>query len=433
MLVAVVLVMLATMSWTAPPAAAQRPAEGGALMIVMDASGSMRASDGTGRTKLDGAKAALRAAVSGLPDGAVAGLLVYGHRTPSDEAARAAGCRDTEVVVPPAPLDRGRMTAAIDGFAASGYTPIGQALQEAAAALPSSGPRTVLLVSDGVDTCAPPDPCTVTGQLRGTGVELRVETVGFQVDPGARQQLECIARAGGGQYSDAADSGTLAKRLVDISGRAARSYQQQGARVTGGASHQDAPLLAPGTYSDTAVAKEQLWYAVDLAAGQELTARSTLVINDGDFGGIGALYEVQMVGPDLEDLCCDDERAYKVNIGVGAPERTVNLSARTGVVGAEGGNAAEPGRYYVRLTTNGEGNAEYPVEIDLAVTGAAPATASAVAPPLPPPPPVAVAAADGRPGPAWIGVIGVLGALVAGLTIAVIVLLRRARSGIHER
>ena len=167
-LVAAVLAMLGTMSWVAPPAVAQQ-SERGALMVVMDGSGSMLAGDGTGRSKLDGAKAALRAVVAGLPDGAVTGL-------------------------------------------------------------------------------------------------------------------------------------------VDIAGRAARSYQQQGSKITGGAAHQDAPVLAPGTYSDTILAKEQLWYAVDLAVGQELTATSTLVVDDKDFGGAGSLYEVQLVGPDLDDLCCSRTR-----------------------------------------------------------------------------------------------------------------------------
>jgi len=333
-LVAAVLALLGAVSWVAAPPAVAQQAEGGALMIVMDASGSMRGDDGTGHSKLDGAKAALKQAVAGLPDGAIAGLLVYGARTPNTESARAAGCQDAEVVVPPAPVDRDRMTAAIDGFAASGFTPIGRALQDATTALPSSGPRTVLLVSDGLDTCAPPDPCAVAGQLAKAGVELRVETVGFQVDNDARAQLECIARAGGGQYSDAADPDALAKRLVDVASRAARSYQSQGSKVAGGASYQDAPVLRPGTYTDTVLAKEQSWYAVDLQEGQELTARSTLVINDGKFGGIGALYEVQIVDPDLADVCCGHGRGYEVNIGVGGATRTVSVSANSDVVGA---------------------------------------------------------------------------------------------------
>jgi len=47
----------------------------------------------------------------------------------------------------------------------------------------------------------------------------------------------------------------------------------------------------------------------------------------------------------------------------------------------DGSIAEEPGRYYVRVTTKGEGAAEYPVEVDLAVTGAAPPSAVAAAPP----------------------------------------------------
>lgn len=442
-LVAAVLAMLGATSGVAAPPAAAKPAAvqqggGGALMIVMDASGSMRADDGTGRSKLDGAKAALRQAVAGLPDGAVAGLLVYGAHTPNTEAARAAGCQDTEVVVPPAPLDRGRMTAAIDGFAASGFTPIGRALQDATAALPTSGPRTVLLVSDGVDTCAPPDPCTVAGQLAKAGVELRLETVGFQVDPGARAQLECIARAGGGQYSDAADSGALAQRLVDVASRAARSYTSRGSPVKGGASYQDAPLLVPGTYSDTALAKEQSWYAVDLAAGQELTARSTLVIDDGDFGGIGALYEVQIVDPDLTNVCCAVGRGYQVNVGTGAATRAVSVSATSGVVGAIGNTAQKAGRYFVRITTDGHGAREYPIELDLSVADASTAPSSAAAAPPTAAPPTAAPLTDaaGGDGPATstlLGVIGALSALVLGLVVAVVLLLRRDRARARGR
>jgi hypothetical protein len=157
----------------------------------------------------------------------------------------------------------------------------------------------------------------VAAALTKAGLELRVETVGFQVDNDARAQLECIARAGGGQYSDAADPDALAKRLVDVASRAARSYRSQGSKVAGGASYQDAPLLNPRDLHRPGLAKEQSWYAVELQEGQELTARSTLVIDDGTSGGIGALYEVQIVDPDLADVCCDHGRGYEVNIGVG--------------------------------------------------------------------------------------------------------------------
>jgi Ca-activated chloride channel family protein len=58
--------------------------------------------------------------------------------------------------------------------AARVVTPIGESLRQAAAALPADGPRAIGLVSDGIDTCAPPEPCDVAGELAGAGVELAV-------------------------------------------------------------------------------------------------------------------------------------------------------------------------------------------------------------------------------------------------------------------
>ena len=119
----------------------------------------------------------------------------YGHRTSKND--RAAGCQDTELVVPVAPLDRPRMLGAIASYRASGFTPIGLSLQQAAADLPPEGPRTIVLVTDGEDTCGPPDPCQVARDLSASGVAVRIETVGFYLKDNrlAEQQLQCIASA----------------------------------------------------------------------------------------------------------------------------------------------------------------------------------------------------------------------------------------------
>lgn len=449
------LVLVASLHAAPRPALAQRGDEPpAALMLVMDSSGSMNGAVGRGGgTKLAAAKDALRAVVSELPDGVPTGLTVYGHRRPND-APRARGCRDVEVVVPVAPLNRKRMTAAIQRYDASGYTPIGASLRRAADALPAAGARTIVLVSDGVDTCAPPAPCDVARRLVRQGIELTVETIGFQVDRRARRQLQCIAKVTGGQYRDADDAGSLANELVAVTARAVRDYETAGRRVEGGASYQEAPVLEAGTYSDTILAQEQLWYAVELAEGQALHAASTLVIGEGDFGGIGALYEIQLVGPLLEEMCCEKERGYEVNIGVAgnSGQRTVSIAARSEVVGAEGSNAEEAGTYYVRLTADGDGSGEYPVELTVDVVGGqapqptpsptAPATdqqATATATPTPSPTPTPVATATGQqdlptpiaaPGEEdsdalLIAVIALLALLVLALGAAVVVLWRR--------
>ncbi|MDX1691378.1 MAG: VWA domain-containing protein, partial [Acidimicrobiia bacterium] len=192
---------LATAFVGVPAAAPQEEGVRPGILLVLDGSGSMNALDESGRSLLDGAKDSLLRLVDVLPEGGVdVGLRVYGHRTSNDDPVR--GCADSELVVPVGPLDTGAMRRAIEGVRASGYTPIGLSLTEAAGDLAGRDAATVILVSDGEDTCAPPDPCEVAGQLADAGIT--VNTVGFYLEDGspARGQLECIAGASGGTYTD---------------------------------------------------------------------------------------------------------------------------------------------------------------------------------------------------------------------------------------
>lgn len=116
-------------------------------VIVLDASGSMK-QDAPG-PRIDAAKNAIHTLVSGLPDDAALGLIAYGTATGSSDAEKVAGCRDIKTVVPLGPLDRNAFAAGIDGLSASGYTPILSALQQAAAALPADGERTIILSPTG--------------------------------------------------------------------------------------------------------------------------------------------------------------------------------------------------------------------------------------------------------------------------------------------
>ncbi len=183
-----------------PSAVAPAQTEAASVLLIMDASGSMNRVDDSGTPLIDGAKDALREIVHRLPPDANVGLRVYGHRTSNDDPV--AGCVDTELVVPVGPIDREALNAAIDSFDASGFTPIGLSLQEAASDLPESGARTIILVSDGVDTCAPPDPCDVAQQLATEGFVTQIHTVGFFLnDQAAANQLQCIADAGNGTFT----------------------------------------------------------------------------------------------------------------------------------------------------------------------------------------------------------------------------------------
>ena len=193
----------------------QDPPEG-AMLIILDASGSMNNLDENGVPFIDKAKDAVLELVDALPDGMNVGLRVYGHREPNTDAVR--GCQDTELVAPVAPLDRTAIREALEVIKASGFTPIGLSLQEAVTDLPETGTRSIVLISDGEDTCAPPDPCDVAGELYGDLLDVRIESVGFLIDGGsaAEQQLRCIAEATGGRYTAVGNASELVARLGEV-------------------------------------------------------------------------------------------------------------------------------------------------------------------------------------------------------------------------
>jgi hypothetical protein len=193
----------------------QEPPEG-AMLIILDASGSMNDLDENGVPFIDKAKDAVLELVDALPDGMNVGLRVYGHREPNTDSVR--GCQDTELVAPVAPLDRVAIRDAVAGIEASGFTPIGLSLQKAVTDLPETGTRSIVLISDGEDTCAPPDPCEVAEELYGDLFDVRIESVGFLIDTGsaAEQQLRCIAEVTGGQYTAVGNASELVARLGEV-------------------------------------------------------------------------------------------------------------------------------------------------------------------------------------------------------------------------
>ncbi|WP_277830095.1 vWA domain-containing protein [Speluncibacter jeojiensis] len=235
-------------------------------MLILDASGSMQRPDPAG-TMMTAAKNAVRSFVASAPAEARVGLSAYGTGTGNADAEKSAGCRDTKVLHPPTTLDRAALTRSVEGIEARGWTPMGAALRQAAEALPGSGPRSIVLVSDGEDTCAPPEPCEVARELKQQGVDLVLHTIGFAVDAAARTQLSCMAQATGGTYTDAADGRALARTLPRVSAAALRNYTATGRPVAGTPTHRGAPVIGTGQYLDTIGPKETRYYAVTVPAG----------------------------------------------------------------------------------------------------------------------------------------------------------------------
>lgn len=191
------------------PAAASTTIE-----FILDASGSMNAKLADGQTRFDAARAAMTAMIDGLPETTSIGLRVYGHQSKTSER----NCQDTELVSPfgRAPDRAPAIRGAIAKLKALGYTPISLSLQRAAEDLANEpGPgRTIIIVSDGRETCAS-DPCAVAQALARANVSLVVHTVGFGVDDAARRQLQCIASVARGSYFNANSMAELTGRLSE--------------------------------------------------------------------------------------------------------------------------------------------------------------------------------------------------------------------------
>lgn len=262
-------------------------------MVILDASGSMLADDAGGQTRMDAAKAATSKFAGTVSEDSSVGLMVYGTEVGNSPEEREAGCQDIKTLLPVSAGNAGKISGEVDKVQASGHTPMGPALRQAADELPNEGPRSIVLVSDGEDTCAPPPVCEVAKELKQQGIDLVINTVGFLVDPAARAELQCIAEAGGGQYLDAQDSDSLAESMKTLATRTARTAQSTAAEIQGGDSPTSATQVPADVETFSTKLREKVpeeersinnlegdgaeYFSVPYAAGERLTVSAATV------------------------------------------------------------------------------------------------------------------------------------------------------------
>jgi len=175
------------------------------LVLILDASGSMWGQVG-GENKIVIARRVLGELIDELPEGAEVGLVAYGHRRKGD-------CSDIETLASIGPLDRVALKATVDGLQPTGKTPITASIKAALEVVEQHGePATVILLSDGLETCGG-DPCETVRLARESGAELVLHVVGFDVEGEDLSQLQCVAQAGGGLFLGAKDAGELSAAL----------------------------------------------------------------------------------------------------------------------------------------------------------------------------------------------------------------------------
>jgi Mg-chelatase subunit ChlD len=248
------------------------------LDVIIDVSNSMWGQI-NGHAKVELAREALQEAMSDLPPTVAVGLRAYGHRVSVED--KEAGCADTEQLLPPRPGNGATIVDIVNELVPRGQTPIARSLQEAAADLrEAGGTGTILLVSDGVESCGG-DPVAVASEFRASGLNVVLHTVGLGVTAEEAETLTALASAGGGTFFNAP---TASELLVGIN-TAVRStsefilqrdplnqFPRNVLRVRGGDSASESEVLELGTYSFVDhLFREQRYFAVPGQPGEMIT------------------------------------------------------------------------------------------------------------------------------------------------------------------
>ncbi len=184
-----------------PAIAADQPND---LILILDASNSMWGQI-DGENKIVIARRAVGELIDGLPEDSRAGLVAYGHRREGD-------CEDIETLQEVAPLDKSALKTTINGVMPKGKTPITASLETAFGLIGDQPSTSVILISDGLETCAK-DPCSAVRAAKESGLPFVLHVVGFDVAGEDTTELECAAQAGGGIFLGVEDAEQLSEAL----------------------------------------------------------------------------------------------------------------------------------------------------------------------------------------------------------------------------
>jgi|GEM_PF-695537 len=233
------------------------------VLVILDASGSMWQKLGD-RFRIEIAREALVNLVSEtIPAGTPFALRAFGQK-------EARSCR-TDLEIPLAPLNSAAAVSTINAVEPQelSKTPIAASLTKVGEDLGGvTGERVVVLVTDGEETCDG-DPEAAIRQLAASGIDVRVNIVGFAIDEYALQKtFERWAQLGNGTYLDAQN----ADDLQDAIGHAVNSpFEVLG---TGG------DIVATGTANSGAVSLPVGDYKVRLRSSTGVGNTATIVVDE---------------------------------------------------------------------------------------------------------------------------------------------------------
>ncbi|GAA0398622.1 VWA domain-containing protein [Streptomyces luteireticuli] len=267
--------------------------------LVLDVSGSMRARDIDGQSRMAAAKQAFGEVIDATPEGVRLGIRTLGAHYPGDD--KTIGCRDSKQEYPVGKVDHTEAKAAVATLQPTGWTPIGYALRGADQDLGTDGgTRRIVLITDGEDSCGQPDPCDVARELAAKGTHLTIDTLGLAHDDKTREQLSCIAEATGGTYTTVRHTKELSGRIKQLVRRSDTPVDEAPRPTKGADQCSTAPEIGAGVWTDRETFGEHRWYRVKVKPGQELRAAASVGADrqvDRDYGVL-----VRAVGENGQEL-----------------------------------------------------------------------------------------------------------------------------------
>ncbi|MEZ4746901.1 MAG: VWA domain-containing protein [Calditrichia bacterium] len=171
------------------------------IVFIYDASGSMWGQL-QGKTKMEVAVSVLSNSINNLPENQEIGFVAYGHRKEGD-------CQDVEFLIDIDNSSKSNVIEALKKIKPLGKTPLAfSALQVIDRLRTTQKKATIILLTDGIESCNG-NICDVIKAAKSEGIDFKLHIIGFGLKAGETEQLECAADAGGGNYYDAADAGSL--------------------------------------------------------------------------------------------------------------------------------------------------------------------------------------------------------------------------------
>ncbi|MEP9390615.1 VWA domain-containing protein [Mesorhizobium sp. KR9-304] len=177
------------------------------VLFIFDASGSMK-KEIEGKPRIDVAIGAFVKTVLAMPQSTRTGLMMFGARRSKD-------CSDIEMISPIGAQDTNMLVLPMAGLQAKGETPIAEAIRQGSESFKEfqGANNSIVLLTDGIEECGG-DPCAAAEAVKSMGIDLKVNIVGFTLDPSQRAAIECLASTTGGTYYDAANADALTESLA---------------------------------------------------------------------------------------------------------------------------------------------------------------------------------------------------------------------------